>query len=134
MPEYTQMGPEYAEVSAAVTAGQVLMPDTGGLVKPTTGAVATVVGVARDDASPASAGSPTNFATLRPEVAMYQAPYTVRCKFAADCDYGVRVTSAATGQVTPVGAAAASDGTQVIGICMERGGVTAGAFGLVKLV
>lgn len=137
MAEYTQLGPETYLVNVAVTRGQVVMPDgTTGRIKPSTGAVATVIGVARDDASPPSALSPSNFATLRDEVAVFQAPYTVKVQFTDDCAFGVKVVAAAAGAVTPVGAAAAADGTTVIGYCVEPAGVVAAtnAWGRIKLV
>lgn len=135
MPESFQMGPITREVSAAVTAGQLVMPDgTTQKVKPATAGATTVIGVARDDAAPAGSGSATNFATLRPEVAIFQAPYVVKVKFAADCADGVKVIAAAIGQVTPVGAAVALDGTTVVGYCVEPAGVLSGAFGRIKLV
>lgn len=135
MPEYTQLGPETYEVNAAVTRYQLVMPDsTTGKIKPATAGATTVLGVAREDAAPSGSGSASNFATLRPHVAVFQAPYTVKVKFAADCAFGVKVVAAATGQVTPVGAAAASDGTSVVGYCVEPAGVTSGNFGRIKLV
>jgi hypothetical protein len=135
MPEYMQLGPMTFEVSTAVTAGQAVMPDgTTGKIKPTTGAVANALGVARDDAAPEGSGTATNFATLRPEVAVFSAPYVVKAKFAADCAFGQKVVTAADGQVTPVGAAAASDGTQVFAVCVEAAGVTSGDVGRIKMV
>lgn len=135
MPESFQMGPITREVNVAVTAYQLVMPDgTTQKVKPATAGAATVLGVARDDAAPEGSGTGTNFATLRHEVAIFQAPYVVKVKFAADCADGVKVVAAANGQVTPVGAAAASDGTAVVGYCVEKAGVTSGNFGRIKLV
>lgn len=135
---YLDSGPAYGEVSVAVTAGQALMPDgTTKKLKPTTGAVATAVGVARDAAAPAGSGTAMNFGVLRDEVAVIQAPATVRMTAAAGTDipYGKKVVTAAAGAVTPISdTPAAADGTVVFGICMERGGITAGSTGLIKLV
>lgn len=137
MPESFQMGPMTFEVSAAVTAGQVLMADTSnvGKVKPATSAATLVVGVARDDAAAAGSGSSTNFASLPAKVAVFQAPYVVKVKAAADVDFGEKVIVGSTaGTVTPVGAAAAADATTVVGYCVEPGGILSGAFGRIKLV
>lgn len=142
MPESFQMGPVTFEVSAAVTAGQVVMADASnvGKVKPATANAATVIGVARDDAAPAGSGSATNFATLRPEVAVIIGGVT-KVKFAADCDLGEKVVAAATGQVTPVTAAggtyasADAEATRnIVGVCVEANGVTSGSFGRIMLV
>jgi cell division ATPase FtsA len=130
MPEVYQLGPATYTVSTAVTAGQVVMVDgTTGLVKPATAAATTCLGVARDDAAPAGSGSSTNFATLRPEVAVYSAPYEVKVTAAADCAFGVKVIAAANGQVTP-GAVVG----QIVGYVTEPAGITAGNKGRIKLV
>jgi hypothetical protein len=130
MPEVYQLGPATYEVNVAVTAGQVVVPDgTTGKIKPAVGADLTVLGVARDDAAPAGSGSSTNFSTLRPEVAVYSAPYEVRVTFAANTNFGQKVVAAANGQVTP-GVTAG----QVVGYCTEPAGVTAGNKGRIKLV
>jgi len=124
MPEVDSHGPATYEVNAAVTAGQLVMPDsTTGKIKPDSAAT-TVLGVARDDAAPAGSSSSTNFSTLRPEVAVYSAPFQVRVTFAANTAYGEKVIAAANGQVTP-GVAAG----QVVGYCTEPGGVLSGAKG-----
>jgi hypothetical protein len=130
MAEYTQLGPETFIVNVAVARGQLVMPDsTTGKIKPATAAAATVLGVARDDAAPEGSGSSTNFGTLRPEVAVFQAPYTVKVTFAADTTFGQKVIAAASGQVTP-GVVAG----QVVGYCVEPNGVLAGNQGKLKLV
>lgn len=136
MPEVYQLGPASYEVSAAVTAGQLVMPDgTTGKVKPATAAATTVLGVARDDAAPAGSGSSTNFATLRPEVAVYAAPYEVKVTASADVDFGEKVVvGSVAGQVAPVATAAATDATTVVGYCTEPGGIVSGAKGRIKLV
>lgn len=135
MPEVYQIGPATYEVNVAVTAGQLVMPDaTTGKVKPATAAATTVLGVARDSGAPTGSGTSTDFGTLRPEIAVYSAPHEVRVTFAADCAFGVKVVAAANGQVTPVGVAAATDATQVVGYCTEPAGVLAGAVGRIKLV
>lgn len=135
MPEVYQLGPATYEVNVAVTAGQLVMPDaTTGKVKPATAAATTVLGVARDSGAPAGSGTSTDYGTLRPEIAVYSAPHEVVVTFAADCAFGVKVVAGATGQVTPVGAAAATDATTVVGYCTQPGGVLSGAKGRIKLV
>lgn len=130
MAEVFQLGPATYVVNAAVTAGQVVVPDgTTGMIKPAVGADAVCLGVARDDAAPAGSGTATNFATLRPEVAVYSAPYEVRVTFAANTTFGQKVIAAAGGQVTP-GVVAG----QVVGYCTEPTGVLAGNKGKIKLV
>jgi hypothetical protein len=132
---YIQLGPRTYTVNVAVTGGQLVMPDgTTGKIKPATAGATTVLGQASDDAAPAGSGTSTDYSTLRPEVAVYEAPATVTLTYAADCAFGLKVIAAASGQVTPVGAAAALDGTSVVGICTEPGGVLAGAKGRTKLV
>jgi hypothetical protein len=138
MAEYTQLGPETYLVNVAVTRGQLVMPDgTTGRIKPATAAATTVLGVARDDASPPSALSPSNFATLRDEVAVFQAPYTVKVTVsgATDVAFGQKVIAGAAGSVVPIsGTAAAADGTTVVGYCVDPAGIVAGQSGKIKLV
>lgn len=132
--QHMDHGPITRLVSASVARGQVVMADAAtGLVKPATAGTTLFLGVARDDAAPDGSGSATNLATLRPEVAIFQAPAIVEVTFAADTDDGEFVVCAAAGAVTPVGAAAASDATSVVGKCVDPGGVTAGNKGLLKL-
>lgn len=135
MPEIFSSGPATYTVSSAVTAGQLVMPDsTTGQIKTATANATTVIGVARESGAAAGSGSSTDFGTLRPEIAVYSAPYEVKVTFAANCAFGVKVVAAASGQVTPVGAAAATDATQVVGYCTEPAGVLSGATGRIKLV
>jgi len=132
---YIQLGPRTYTVNSAVTGGQLVMPDgTTGKIKTATAGATTVLGQASDDAAPAGSGTSTDYSTLRPEVAVHEAPATVWLTYVADCAFGLKVVAAASGQVTPVGTAAASDGTAVVGICTEPGGVLAGAKGRTKLV
>jgi hypothetical protein len=118
MPEVFSHGPASYTVNVAVTAGQLV----------------TVLGVARDSGAPAGSGATTDFGTLRPEIAVYSAPYEVKVTFAADTLFGQKVVAAASGQVTPVGAAAVGDATQVVGYCTEPAGVLATGVGRIKLV
>lgn len=135
MPEVFSHGPASYTVNVAVTAGQLVMPDaTTGKVKVATAAATTVLGVARDSGAPAGSGASTDFGTLRPEIAVYSAPYEVKVTFAADTLFGQKVVAAASGQVTPVGAAANTDATQVVGYCTEPAGVLATGVGRIKLV
>lgn len=135
MPEVFSHGPATYTVNVAVAAGQLVMPDaTTGKIKVGTAAATTILGVARDSGAPAGSGASTDFGTLRPEIAVYSAPYEVKVTFAADTLFGQKVVAGATGQVTPVGAAANTDATQVVGYCTEPAGVLSGATGRIKLV
>ena len=147
MAEIFQLGPVSYTVNAAVTAGQLVMPDsTTGKVKPATAGAVTVLGVARDSGAPAGSGTATDFGTLRPEIAVYSAPYEVKVTFAADTLFGQKVIAGASGQVTPIvdpaatgtaTATTAGDITAtrgVVGYCTEPGGVLATGTGRIKLV
>lgn len=134
MPEVFSRGPKSYTVNVAVTAGQVVVPDsTTGKIKPSVGSDVVVLGVARDSGAPAGSGATTDFGTLRPEIAVFSAPYEVKVTFAANCAFGVKVVAAAAGQVTPVGAAATADAQQIVGYCTEPAGVLSGATGTIKL-
>lgn len=126
-----QLGPATYEVSATVTGGQLVMVDgTTGKVKPTTGQVAVVLGVALNDAVPAGSGSQLNYATARKEVSVAYGPAEVVLTAAANIAFGQKVVAAAAGQVTP-GTTPTFD--QIVGICTEPGGILSGATGRVRL-
>lgn len=134
---YLQLGPATYEVNVAVAGGQLVMPDaTTGKIKPATAAATTVLGVASDDAAPAGSGSSLDYGTLRPHVAVYSAPAEVSVLVSGSTDvlFGQKVIAGATGTVVPVGAAAAADGTTVVGYCTQPGGIVAGTRGRIKLV
>jgi hypothetical protein len=133
---YLQLGPATYEVNVAVAGGQLVMPDsTTGKIKPATAAATTVLGVASDDAAPAGSGSATDYGTLRPHVAVYSAPAEVNVLVSvADVAFGQKVIAGASGTVVGVGAAAALDGTTVVGYVTQPGGIVSGSRGRIKLV
>jgi hypothetical protein len=45
-------------------------------------------------------------------------------RYAAAANFGTKLVAAANGEVTPVGAAAASDAQQIVGYCYETIGAT----------
>ncbi|MCW2902589.1 MAG: hypothetical protein JWO67_4854 [Streptosporangiaceae bacterium] len=129
-----QLGPATYEVSATVTGGQLVMVDgSTGKVKPTTGAVATCIGMATNDAVPAGSGSQLNYATARKEVAVAYGPSEVILTVASGgtaLAFGDLVVAAANGQC--------SKGTTptydlIVGRCTEPGGIATGATGRVRL-
>lgn len=126
-----QTGPDTYEVSVAVTGGQLVMPDaTTGKVKPTTGAVATVLGVALNNGVPAGSGAVNDFSVYPSKIDVAYGPMTVKIKAATDIAFGVAVVSAALGQVGTVGSGTFD---QIVGRCVEPGGITSGNAGLIRL-
>lgn len=127
-----ERGPATYVANVAIAGGQLVMPDTGGTIKPATAGATSVIGVAADDALPASARTATNFATFRPEVAVYSAPAEVPVTFAATTLFGAKVKAAANGQVTPwITGTDAAD--LIVGRCTEPAGVSAAGVGRLKL-
>jgi hypothetical protein len=130
-----QLGPATYQVSVAVTGGQLVMADASnaGMVKPTTGAVAGVIGVALTDAVPVGSGSNLNYATARYETAVAYGPAEVVLTVASGGTallFGDLVVAAAAGQC--------SKGTTptydlIVGRCTEPGGIALGASGRVRL-
>lgn len=126
-----QLGPATYEVSVTVTGGQLVMVDgTTGKVKPTTGQVATVLGVALNDAVPAGSGSQLNYATARKEVSVAYGPAEVVLTAAANIAFGQKVVAGAAGAVIP-GTSPTFD--QIVGVCTEPAGILSGATGRVRL-
>jgi len=131
-------GPVTFTAIATVTGGQVVDGVAGG-VQPSGAGSNAVVGVATTDAIPAATSqTPTipgittavNAAPLPPYVAVANSgvwPLT----YAAAATFGVRLITAANGQVTPAGAT--PDARQVVGICMEPAGVSLGGVGATLL-
>lgn len=127
----TQLGPDTYEVSATVTGGQVLMVDgSTGKVKPSTGVLSAIVGVALTDAVPAGSGSNLAFGTAPKTVSVAYGPATVKCTAAGAIAFGALVTSAASGQVATIGAGTFD---QVIGKCVEPGGISSAGVGRIRL-
>jgi hypothetical protein len=126
-----QLGPATFEVSATVTGGQLVMPDsTTGKVKPATAAAVVVLGVALNDAVPAGSGSQLNYATARKEVSVAYGPAEVVLTAAANIAFGQKVVAAAAGTVGP-GSTPTFD--QIVGVCTEPAGILSGATGRVRL-
>jgi len=127
----TQLGPDTYEVSATVTGGQLVMVDgSTGKVKPTTGVVSNVLGVALTDAVPAGSGSNTAFGTAPKTTSVAYGPATVKLTAAGTIAFGALVTSAANGQVATIGAGTFD---QAIGRCVEPAGLTVGVAGRIRL-
>lgn len=128
----TQLGPDTYTVSATVTGGQLVFPDSSnpGMVKPTTGAVDGVLGVALNDAVPAGSGSNTAFGTAPSTTSVAYGPATVQLTASGNIVFGALVSSAAAGAVT-------SGGTPtydlIVGRCVEPAGITSGAKGRIRL-
>lgn len=127
----TQMGPDTYEVSTTTAGGQLVMVDgSTGKVKPTTGVVSAVLGVALTDAVPAGSGSNLAFGTAPKTTSVAYGPATVKLTAAGTIAFGALVTSAASGQVATVGAGTFD---QVIGRCVAPAGLTVGVAGPIRL-
>lgn len=127
----TQLGPDTFEVSTTTTGGQVVMVDgSTGKIKPTTGVVNNVLGVALNDAVPAGSGSQTAFGTAPKTTSVAYGPATVKCTASGAIAFGALVTSAASGQVATIGAGTFD---QAIGRCVEPAGISSGAAGRIRL-
>lgn len=132
---YTQLGPDTYEVSAAVTGGQLVMPDgTTGKVKPATAAAVTVLGVALADAEPAGSDptSPLNISWAQPQVAVGYGPGTYDLTYSAACAFGELVVADANGAVKPY-TAGTSTFDAVVGRCTEPAGVASAGLGKTRL-
>lgn len=130
-----QLGPDTFEVSAAVTGGQLVAPSTGGKVAPAGAAAANVLGVALNDAQ-AAGSAPTNpINTGWPSAYVAVARNVdIRVTYNGAANFGDKLVTAANGQVTALGGtAAATDARQIVGICTEPAGVTAGAVGRARI-
>jgi hypothetical protein len=128
----TEKGPDTYTVSATVTGGQLVFPDgsNAGMVKPTTGVVDGVLGMAMNDAVPAGSGSGLDFATAPSTTSVAHGPSTVPLTAAGNIVFGALVTSAASGQVATIGSGTFD---QAIGRCVEPLGITSGSTGRIRL-
>jgi hypothetical protein len=125
-------GPDTVTVNVAVLGGQLVMPDTGGRVKPATAGATTVLGVALEDGQPTSAQTPLNFSIARPEIAICYGDVDIRVTYAASAAWGVKLKAAASGQVTPwISGTDAAD--LIVGVCTEPAGVSSAAVGRMRL-
>jgi hypothetical protein len=126
----TQHGPDTYTVSATVTGGQLVMVDgSTGMVKPTTGVVSNILGVALTDGAPAGSGADNDFTTPPTTISVAYVPCTVKVKATGAIAFGDLVTSAAAGTVSTI---ASGTFAQDIGICVEPGGIADGALGRVR--
>lgn len=128
----TRSGPDTYTVSATVTGGQLVMFDSGnaGMVKPTTGVVAGVLGMAINDAVPAGSGSNTAFGTAPPTTSVAYGPCTAKLVASGAIAFGDLVTAAASGAVATIGAATFD---KAIGRCVEPLGIASAAKGRIRL-
>ncbi|MGW1676027.1 hypothetical protein [Saccharopolyspora sp. NPDC002376] len=127
-----QHGPDTLEVSENVNGGQLVVPSTGGKVKPAGAGAINVLGVALDDARPAGSAptNPINTAWPHSEVAVAYG-VDIRVTYNAAAKFGDLLVTAAGGQVAPVDETATFD--QIVGRCTEPGGVSAGAVGRARI-
>lgn len=127
----TRSGPDTYEVSTTTVGGQLVMVDgVTGKIKPTTGVVNTVLGVALTDAVPAGSGSNLAFGTAPKTTSVAYGPSTVVLTAAANIAFGQLVVAAAAGQVTP-GSTPTYD--QIVGRCVEPAGIVSGSTGRIRL-
>jgi len=135
VPVYTTGNKTY-EVNVAVTGGQLVMPDTGGKIKPATATAASVLGVAAKDAIPTSTNqNPSGSIMLSPT-----SPYTAvwnsgvwRLAATAAINFGQTVKAGASGSVVPwVSGTDAAD--TIVGRCVEPLGIANGASGEIQLL
>jgi hypothetical protein len=134
VPLYTTDAPTY-EVNVAVTGGQLVMPDTGGKIKPTTLTAASVLGVATKDAIPTTTNqNPTGSIQLSP-TSQYTAVWahgTWSLLAGAAISFGQTVKAGANGTVVPwVSGTDAAD--TIVGRCTEALGIANGAKGAIRL-
>lgn len=138
---YYKLGPSNKQVSTLVYGGQFVQPTTATqgttdyTVKPALSASVTVLGVAGADANvmTAQTGAPNSYgqpqidiSVLTDYVAVYYGNVDIWCWYAGAVLEGQKliIGSANNGTVVAAGAGPASD--QVVGLCTNPGGITAG--------
>lgn len=131
----TRMGPETFEVNVAVAGGQLVQPDTGGKIKPAVVDSTSWLGVALYDAQPAgTAGATTTwgFATLDASVPREFVAVAwhgvIKLQAVGALNFGDIVYCGASGQVQKT-----TTTGRPVGQVVEILGISAGAFGLVRL-
>jgi len=126
-------GPITFDVAAAVTGGQLVIPDGTDNTKINVAgaAAANVIGVALSDAAPAGTDAATDVAARPTQVAV-ALEGAFNLTYAADAVFGDRLKAAASGQVEPMTLGSDADHL-CIGTCLEAGGVTSGDKGLTWL-
>lgn len=128
-------GPETYEVNVTVDGGQLVMPDTGGKIKPATVDATTWLGVALYRGEPASTtgedtvfGEPRiSYAVPRPEIAV-GTKGVFKLTAVGALNFGDIVYCGANGQVQKT-----TTTGRAVGIVVETGGIGAGAAGKVRL-
>lgn len=128
-------GPETYEVNVTVDGGLLVMPDTGGKIKPATVDATTWLGVSLYRGEPASTtgedtvwGSPrVGFDVPRPEIAV-ATKGIFKLTAVAALNFGDIVYCGANGQVQK-----ATTTGRAVGIVVETGGISAAAKGKVRL-
>lgn len=136
-------GPRTYQVNAAVKGGQVVIPDgsTGKIKVCNSAAAANVLGVALTDAQPQSdqSGNTTSYgmpvidaSVPQDYVAVAYSGMTVKVTYSGTVAFGQKVQADATGGVQAW--VNTGNGSEIIGICEEPLGMTAGQVGLVRLI
>lgn len=128
-------GPETYVANVTIDGGQLVMPDTGGTIKPATVDATTWLGVALYRAEPASTtGEDTVYGyprvgldVPRPEVAV-ATKGVFKLKAVGALNFGDIVYCGATGQVQKT-----TTTGRAVGIVVETEGIGAGAVGKVRL-
>lgn len=128
-------GPETYVVNVTVDGGQLVQPDTGGLIKPAVVDSTSWLGVALYRAEPASTtgedtiyGQPrVDFGVPRSEVAI-ATKGVFKLKAVAALNFGDVVYCGANGQVQK-----ATTTGRAVGIVVETGGISAAGTGKVRL-
>jgi hypothetical protein len=134
VPVYTTSDKTY-EVNAAVTGGQLVMPDTGGKIKPATTGTVLCLGVAKKDAIPTGTNqNPTGSIQLSP-TSQYTAVGTSgvwRLTAQGAINFGDAViVGSVAGTVAAAGAT--PDARTLVGKCVEPLGIVNGAVGEIML-
>lgn len=128
-------GPETYVVNVTIDGGQLVMPDAGGTIKPATVDATTWLGVALYRGEPVSTtGEDTVFGQPRVDFGVPRSEIAVGTKgiykltAIAALNFGDIVYCGASGQVQK-----ATTTGRAVGICVETGGVLAGAKGKIRL-
>lgn len=142
IPVVRKTGPRSFPVSANVTGGQLCAPSTGGNIAPAGAGSTKVLGVAINDAVPASSfeegpvNGVLNAAPKPNRAALAYGGDEVPVTYAANAAFGDKLKAAAAGAVTPFVSGTDTDPALVVGICTEPGGVVVAtkAVGLMRTV
>src|SRR5689334_7197217 len=140
IPAYDR-GPVTYEVNATVAGGQLVMPDTGGKIKPATTGAVSCLGVATTDAVPVGTSQTqtvvgtTSSDLMASPISQYVAVamkgvWSLTAQGAIN--FGDRVIVGTT-SVTVAAAGATPDARTVVGYCVEPLGISNGAKGLIEL-